>query len=265
MPDVDSSELWSIYGRLGMQLYGGRDTFVGWAGERAFALLTGEPIVDLNLCSLQAGASAAIAGELIEVIDRSSAPAVVAVSMAALDEVDGRLRAAGFEPLGPEVAMWRRGPIDVQAGPFTVRRVQDEHDFAAAVGLIAEGRKADPSISGRVFNLAAWHAGTIGCWIAWDGGDAAATMWLTAGEGYVGVWEMVTSPRHRRRGAARAALTTGMGDFAAEGSLGTILWSTPLGRPLYESLGFEVFDNLTPWVRGGSEEELALIGASVLR
>lgn len=262
----DSSDLWGIYGRHGMQLYGGSDTFVGWASRRAFALLTGEPILDLNLCSLQAGATEAEADELIEVIDSVGERAVVAVSVAALAEADDRLRGAGFEPLGREVAMWHpQGAITVQPGPFAVRRAVDRHDLTASIRLIAEGRNIDPAVSQRVFNLEAWRAGSIGCWVAWDGRDAAATMWLTALEGYVGVWEMVTSLRHRRRGAARAALTTGVGDFAREGSLGTILWSTPSGRPLYASLGFEVFDTLTPWVRGGSEDELALIGASVLR
>ncbi len=36
-----------------------------------------------------------------------------------------------------------------------------------------------------------------------------------------------------------------------------------MGRPMYESLGFVVFDDVVPWSRGGTEEELALIGASI--
>jgi hypothetical protein len=36
-----------------------------------------------------------------------------------------------------------------------------------------------------------------------------------------------------------------------------------MGRPLYASLGLVVFDDVVPWVRGGTEEELALIGAAI--
>ena len=46
---MDSNGLWGVYGRQGMQLYGGRDNFIGWSGERMFALLTGEPVLDLKL------------------------------------------------------------------------------------------------------------------------------------------------------------------------------------------------------------------------
>ena len=73
----------------------------------------------------------------------------------------------------------------------------------------------------------------------------------------------MTSPRHRRRGAARAVLTTALASHAAEGELGTFLWASPMGRPLYESLGFVPFDDVIPWIRGGTEEELAMIGASI--
>jgi GNAT superfamily N-acetyltransferase len=114
-----------------------------------------------------------------------------------------------------------------------------------------------------VFNLDAVAAGTVICWVAWDGDEAAATGWVTTGEGFLGVWEMTTSPRHRRRGAARAVLTTALAAHASEAEAGSILWASPMGRPLYESLGFVTFDDVVPWVRGGTEEELAMIGASI--
>jgi GNAT superfamily N-acetyltransferase len=86
---------------------------------------------------------------------------------------------------------------------------------------------------------------------------------LTWDEGLVGVWEMMTSPGHRRRGAGRAVLAAALAATAALGPSGTLLWASPMGRPLYEALGFEVFDEVVPWVRGGTAEELALIGAAV--
>jgi predicted acetyltransferase len=74
---------------------------------------------------------------------------------------------------------------------------------------------------------------------------------------------MMTSPRHRRRGAARAVLTQALADTATDGGSveTTVFWSTPLGRPLYESLGFEVADHLTVWTLGASPEDMAAVGS----
>jgi len=74
---------------------------------------------------------------------------------------------------------------------------------------------------------------------------------------------MMTPPRHRRRGAARAVLTRALAEAAAEGGPvdQIVFWSTPLGRPLYESLGFEVADVLQVWTLGASPEDMAAVGA----
>lgn len=260
---MDANRLWGIYGRHGMRLYG-TDTFTGWANDRAFALLTGEPSLDLNICCLQPGATAGDAAALLEVIDSVGAPTVVPVSTRALGAAGERLRTAGFQPLGPEVAMWRPPGLPVEvAGPFEVRLAVTADELVAADRVVAEAHGTVPGMLQRVFNLDAWRTGEVECWMAWDAEEAASTGWITRGEGFLGVWEMMTSPRYRRRGAARAILQHAMRVRAGGGPEGTLLWASPMGRPLYESLGFVVFDEIVPWVRGGTNEELAAIGAVV--
>lgn len=204
-----AGRMWSVYGRHGMALYGS-PTFTGWAGDRAFALLTGEANLDLNICNLQPGAGAADTRELLAVVDRVGAPTVIPVSTRALGESGAVLRDAGFRPLEPEVAMWRApGPVEPRPIPFDVRPAASMADIAAVSRVIAEAHGTAPDLVERVFNLDAWRAGEVRCYVAWDGGGAASAGWFTTGEGYVGVWEMMTSPRHRRRGAGRAVLQAG--------------------------------------------------------
>lgn len=120
-PRVDAKHKWSVYGRHGLVLYGAPG-FTGWSNDRAFALLTGEPNLDLNICSLLPGATAADAQALLAVIDRVGAPTVVPTSTRAQSEAVDVLLEAGFQALEPEVAMWRPPEPPVGApGPFDVR------------------------------------------------------------------------------------------------------------------------------------------------
>ncbi len=261
---MESARFWATLGRHGARLYSGGSGFVGWASDRSFANLTGEPNLDLNIACLYGAATEADAEALLAVIDSVDAPTVVPVSPTVAPGVSRCLVAAGFIAMeATEAAMWRPPvPVTVnEAGPFTVRRAESPNDLAAAGRVLADAHGTASDVIERVFGLDELRAGTISCWIAWDGEEAASTAWLTVGDGLVGVWEMMTSPRHRRRGAARAALTTGLAALAADIPDGAILWASPDGRPLYLGLGFEVVEEVTAWVRGGTAEELALIGA----
>ena len=79
---------------------------------------------------------------------------------------------------------------------------------------------------------------------------------------FLGVWEMTTSPRHRRRGAARVALSAGLAASRGRATGGAFLWASPMGAPLSEAIDFETVEPVVPYVRGGTPEELALIEAS---
>jgi predicted acetyltransferase len=74
---------------------------------------------------------------------------------------------------------------------------------------------------------------------------------------------MMTPARHRRKGAARAALTTALDRIWSDDTEGAFLWSTPAGRPFYESVGFASVDDATSWTLGADPELLAAIGQPV--
>ena len=260
---MDPTTFWHAFAAHSARLFDGAPGFVGWRTEHAFANLTGEPNLDLNLCGLHGEATEADAAGLVAVVDAAGCPAVVPVSPTVGAEARAVLVAAGFFPLGEERVLWRPGrTIRAAPGPFTVRKAADEGDLAAASRVIADAHGTALDLVERVFGLAEWREGSIECWLAFDGDDAASVAWLTFGDGLVGVWEMMTSPRHRRRGAARAALSGGLAGSHGRAGGGAFLWASPMGAPLYEAIGFQTVEPVVPFVRGATLEELALIGAS---
>ena len=100
--------------------------------------------------------------------------------------------------------------------------------------------------------------------LALDGNEPVSCAFVTVIGRTLGLFDMMTPPRHRRRGAARALLGTALSSAAAElegGIDGILFWASPAGRPLYESLGFSIADPVTAWTLGASAEDLAAVGA----
>jgi hypothetical protein len=259
----DGATGWRVLGRHGVRLFD-REGFAGWSSPNAFALLTGEPNMDYNICSLHGAATVDETRELLARIDAAGVPAVIPVSASVPTGVFEVMEEAGFVRLDPEVAMWRAaGPAGVRPGPFDVRPVRTPADIAVVSSVVTAAHGTASGVVERAFNLDALHAGDVRCYLAWDGDDAAATCWIVTGDGFASVHEMMTVPSHRRRGAGRAVLAHALTDVAPDAPAGTLLWASALGRPLYASVGFEVFDIVTPWVRGATDDELAAIGATV--
>ena len=71
---------------------------------------------------------------------------------------------------------------------------------------------------------------------------------------------MMTPPAHRGQGAGRAALTSALAASWSDDGSGAFLWSTPMGRPLYESLGFAALDECAIWVRGAEDDAFQALG-----
>ena len=99
----------------------------------------------------------------------------------------------------------------------------------------------------------------VSTWIAWDVDEPVSVVWLTHGD-RIGVWEMMTAPEHRRRGAARAALGAALATTWENSTQGAFLWASPAGRALYEALGFDALDEPSIWVTAGSEAASLAVG-----
>jgi GNAT superfamily N-acetyltransferase len=63
------------------------------------------------------------------------------------------------------------------------------------------------------------------------------------------IWSMSTPPQHQRRGYGRRLLTAVMARKRETGTENVLLFSSPEGRPLYQSVGFEDVEHWQEWSR----------------
>ena len=192
-------------------------------GSGWFATLSHAPSAELNLCGLDPRATAEGAAELVAALG-PELPAVVFTSSAVPAEVRGVLLDAGFETASVPEPLMRcdRPPPPGPADVFRVAPASGERELEAA--------------------------------LAWS------TVRLMAHDGFVGVREMMTPPRHQRRGAGRCLLASALAATWTPATGHALLLSTPAGRRLYESLGFRVADDVVTCYRGLEDDVKAAIG-----
>ena len=145
---------------------------------------------------------------------------------------------------------------------FQVRPVISEEDHAGVRQILAEAHGYDDALVALTHGPGLLSRSDVGCWIAWDRDDPVSCVFVTRVGRSLGVFDMMTPPRHRRRGAARAVLTQALSDASGWGDTAdsVAFWATPAGRPLYESMGFTIVDDIDVWTLGASPEELAAVG-----
>jgi hypothetical protein len=255
---MDAAALWNTFVRHQQLVYAhGRARFVrdgpGW-----WAVVTGESHPDLNLCGLTSEATALDARDMTETVARLGVSCAASVSGVLGADIAAVLLAAGFERAPKsEPLMWCERPPEPHPTAFRIAPAESPGDVAIAAAVAAEGHAA-PKLP-DVIERHPRRNGPVSAWLAWDGDEAISVVWLTI-DRRIGVWAMMTPARHRRRGAGRAVLTAALAASWREDTAGAYLWSSPLGRPLYESIGFDAVDECWIWVLGGTEELLAAIG-----
>jgi len=85
-------------------------------------------------------------------------------------------------------------------------------------------------------------------WVVVREGQAVAGAWSMVHDDECGVYAMGTPDRFRRQGLARALMSHVLASAHAQGARTATLQSTPMGRPLYASLGFEPVGRYDEWV-----------------
>lgn len=257
-------DVWQVFGRHLIRyrdpgLTASADLADGW-----FAVLTGIPDIELNVCALFPPAGPAEAAELVARIDAVDTPALVFVSSAVDQTVRSVLAERGFRPTTvPEPLMWRSGSsalVPVTTSGFGVRRVAAADDLVGLEAILEAAITMPPKIARRQFALDRLVGDGLGSWVAWDSGEPISAVTVSWDAEACAVWEMMTMPAHRRRGAGRTVLAAALNAVLRPSMTGSVLVSTPFGRPLYESLGFAALDESITWTRGASAEDLARVG-----
>jgi GNAT superfamily N-acetyltransferase len=262
---VDAAALWETFAEHAPRVKPGGRAPARASGNGWFALLTGEAHPDLNECVLTSRATAADAVELVAFIAAAEVPALVSVASGARADVTAPLAAAGFRRApAREPLMWCPTRPPRRTGGLRVEQVRLPGGRERAIAIIAGAHLMAPEVADRTLAPLPDPGDRVTAWLAYDGDDPISVVWATPGS-RIGIWEMMTPPGHRRKGAGRAVLTTALEALWSARTEGAFLFSTPAGRPFYEAVGFSALDDATTWTSGASDEFLAAIGQPLSR
>ncbi len=137
--------------------------------------------------------------------------------------------------------------MDALNSALVIRRLT-AGDLAFAEGLRAEAGWNQTPADWRRF--LSWES--HGCYVAeWEGRPAGTVTTHVHGPALAWIGMMLVEPGLRRRGVGRALLTHAIEGLGLRGVRCVKLDATPLGRPLYHSLGFRDEWSLHRWERPG--------------
>ena len=260
------ADLWRAYGRHAALLFSGGPAPLAVHADCHLFVASGGSHVDLNQAVLFGNATADDARAVAALAGAGGYPVLLGCSRDVSREVEQPLAEAGFTHLATsEYLFWAAGaPPATPAAAFPVRRVETVADVSAMTSIFVEGHDYEPELVEGMYRELVLSDRGISGWLAWDGAEPVSFTFVTRIDGSLVLWEVLTPTRHRRRGAARAVIGAALNEVAREagGEIEqTFFWSTPAGKPLYDSLGFSIVDIVDTWVLGASEADLAIVGA----
>jgi GNAT superfamily N-acetyltransferase len=97
-----------------------------------------------------------------------------------------------------------------------------------------------PEIGRRIVSADHFGDPLIRHYLAYVGHDVAACATILLSNGIAGVWNVGTLRPFRRQGLASALLMQALVDAASDGCPDSVLIASPMGRSLYEEMGYEL-------------------------
>lgn len=130
------------------------------------------------------------------------------------------------------------------SGDVRVRAVGSAESEIYADALAA-GFEVDQVVFGNLNSPRVLHAAGVTAYLAEHEDATVSTGLASIVDDCVGLFNIATPPRYRRCGYARAMTQTMLHDAYAAGERIAFLSPSPMGLPLYESLGFRAALNFT--------------------
>jgi hypothetical protein len=260
-----AEDLWRSYAAHAERMFAYGPAPLSVLGDTSFVVLSGGEHVDLNQAGLFGGATRTDADRIARLIGEAERPVLLGQSSTVPQNVMEPLETVGFRLMPAiEHLFWMPGVPSAPTRTFKVRRIESASDIGAMQDMFLEVHGYEPELTTTLHGDAIRAGENVTGWIAWDGDEAVSLAFVTQVGPSLGLWEVMTPARHRRRGAARAVVATALRSVASAIAVPverTLFWSSPAGRPLYDSLGFRVADTVHAWVLGASEADLAAVGA----
>ena len=248
----NSDEVRTLH-RLAMRdvgaMFGQAPGFHAWIEPDAAFLVSGEPIIDLNM--LLIGPTPRAAAVLEAAHDTAEARGLPFIVLATPDGTLALETAAariGMASAGTMPMMVFRAEDSIRLGkPCEVTRADGPASAAIAGDLVSSAFGIDRESTARTLETAVHAASSVDIYICAIEGAPRSSVAATRAGDTAGIWCMATPPEHQGNGAGRALLTRVLESQRQAGVRRFYLYATPAGRPLYESIGFETLAECPVW------------------
>jgi GNAT superfamily N-acetyltransferase len=223
--------------------------FHAWIEPDAAFLVSGEPVIDLNMLLIGPTPRAvAVLETAHETAVARGLPFVAFVAPAAADAVAPTAARLGLASAGtvPMMVFRADGPLPLGKACDVVRAA-DPAQATSVGGLVSAAFGLDRASTARTLDTAIHPTSGVDVYIGAMNGAPLSTVTVTRAGDTAGVWCMATPPEHQGKGAGRALLTRVMEAQRQAGVRRFYLFATPAGQPLYESIGYETLAQCPAW------------------
>ncbi|KJY35099.1 GNAT family N-acetyltransferase [Streptomyces sp. NRRL S-495] len=208
--------------------------------RRGFVAVDGDERAGLRILIQEPDLDPAEAAELSELTRRAAGPVTVEDPFSSTD-----LSHLGMRTWQMPIMLRLPGPVSAPA--LDVTRVQRPEDLQVAEQVVIEGFDLDgfqPYRPGELFPTSLIEQPGVDVFVASVDGAVAGAGVSVLADGVASHYWIATSSAFRSRGVGRAVM---LGALAHLADLPATLTASKLGRPLYESLGYEVAAPSTWW------------------
>lgn len=222
----------------------------GWGrdGDGAAAMVTGCPAPTLNAVIAYRHGSADAAAALLDEIAAAGYPHCLQTREG--DDAAERLaRDRGMVATERVPLMLLHGAADLVAANdgVTIRSIGPD-ELPLHLELMVAGFETPAEVFAPMRDSTVLSQHGVTTYVALDDGEPVATALGTVSGGWVGVLNVATVPRHRRRGYGAALTARAVLDGLDAGAHSALLQSSRMGLPVYERLGFRTAEHWTVWL-----------------
>ena len=212
--------------------------------------LSGEPVADLNMMFVgdEPAAEQFMEGSLARAAERAL-PLLAVLAPQVGEVLTPAAERAGLIAAGTLPLMVLHAAAPVRLGKMCqVERALGPQAVQAAGDLVAAAFDLPRASVANALDASLTEVAGAEVYVALHDNAPMSAVTVTRAGSTAGVWCMATPPEHQGKGMGRALLTRVIDHFQRQGVDRFFLLATPAGRPLYESIGFDLVADCPAWV-----------------
>jgi len=228
--------------------------------------LTGLPLRLFNQVIVESDdASPDTLADLVAIARERSNRFVVTLRAGTDDRLEPTMRNLGLvrlpeDPWMPAMAMHPTTATPPTDDGFEIRRVMDAAGVADHVRASAEGFGAPEAVIAAIVNPETFGSPDVSVYAGYaDGEPVSSGLGIRTGR-TIGVYNIATIERARRRGYGGAMTSRIVADGAGAGCDVAVLQASSMGLPIYERLGFRTVVEYVAWVDPSTLPQPADVG-----